>query len=286
MLPKLDDVTLLCIDTDHPAAGLHAVQLSQAQCQFGRTIFITSSEFVSQHAPPHPQTEFRTLHPPVETLTQAEIMMKRLVEFVSTSHVLIIQWDGYVLDGRRWSSDFLQFDYIGAVWPTGTPGLRVGNGGFSLRSRRLLEVLARPEMTCSDPEDNAICVRLRPELEKHGIKFADEQTASRFSFEALGADNPTFGFHGIFNFCRVVSPADLQFLLDQMPPRVLSCTSVPDLIKGYALRNRWREAEMVLRKLESQFDEQKVLEILSEIADHNLEHAKAAQAVIHAKAKQ
>src|SRR5690349_6482270 len=56
----------------------------------------------------------------------------------NTEHCLLIQWDGYVINPEAWSDEFLQYDYIGAPWDTNI----VGNGGFSLRSKRFCELTA------------------------------------------------------------------------------------------------------------------------------------------------
>ena len=56
--------------------------------------------------------------------------------------MLLIQWDGYVVNPEAWDPAFLGCDYLGAKWYWHDDGMRVGNGGFSLRSRRLLDALA------------------------------------------------------------------------------------------------------------------------------------------------
>ena len=85
-----------------------------------------------------------------------------LGHFIETEFALIVQDDGWVLSGRNWRSEFLQYDMIGAPdhlgvvrtatdmtfyrgfqWEhmIGKPGMRVDvvyNGGFSLRSKKLL----------------------------------------------------------------------------------------------------------------------------------------------------
>jgi pentatricopeptide repeat protein len=283
MPPKLDQVTLCCIDTDHPALGLRAIRLSQAQCQFARSVFMAPQDFISSQGAPSDPIDFLPIPAFTAAADYSRILTKELLSVFSTSHALVIEWDGYVLSGPCWEKGFLEFDYIGAVWPNGREGFRVGNGGFSLRSRRLLQILARPEIPCSVPDDRAIGVTLRPMLEKEGIRFADEATAHRFSFESGGLDQPTFGFHGAFNFCRVLPSDELQSVLEPLTPRVMSSAPAAHWIKGYAARGRWREALMVLRKMESLFDEPRVLEILSEIADHDIEKAKGARHVIHLK---
>lgn len=110
-------------------------------------------------------------------------------------HVLIVQHDGFVLSPAAWRPDFLDWDYVGAPWHDGA----VGNGGFSLRSRRLLDVLAdlAPEMDVVHPEDTILCRHYRPRLEKGGIRFAPTAVAAAFSVENRPwADS--FGYHGLW----------------------------------------------------------------------------------------
>ncbi len=124
-----------------------------------------------------------------------------LYKHVPTSHMLVFQWDGYVKNWKAWDHEWLRYDYIGATWWY-TDGMNVGNGGFSLRSRRLMEIVATdPAITVYHPEDVVICRRYRPYLERqHGIRFAPEEVARRFSIEGHKQANRThtteFGFHG------------------------------------------------------------------------------------------
>ena len=69
----------------------------------------------------------------------SHFLLEGLVDHVRTPHCLIVQWDGFVLDAGRWNPAFLDYDYIGAPWPQFHDGHDVGNGGFSLRSARLLQ---------------------------------------------------------------------------------------------------------------------------------------------------
>ena len=119
---------------------------------------------------------------------------------------------------------FFEYDYIGASWPRESAGRDVGNGGFSLRSKKLYQAILdlRQRYTletliqrltqneiCEDkfvghsiPEDNLICKIYRPTLEQqYGIRFAPAELADRFSIET-NAGSPwlgsSFGFHGHF----------------------------------------------------------------------------------------
>ena len=71
----------------------------------------------------------------------SRFVIKDLLRDIATDFVQIIQWDGYVINGPAWTNEFLDYDYIGARWWFRKHDRNVGNGGFSLRSRRLLEAL-------------------------------------------------------------------------------------------------------------------------------------------------
>jgi hypothetical protein len=129
----------------------------------------------------------------------SNFMLQGLLDYVTSSHALVIQWDGFVLDALRWDERFLSYDYIGAPWPQFRDGFDVGNGGFSIRSRRLMEACKDARFVSQHPEDVAICRTNRNLLEAKGIVFAERPLAERFSFERDHPSEPTFGFHGIFN---------------------------------------------------------------------------------------
>src|ERR1700751_652550 len=109
---------------------------------------------------------------------------------LQSDHFLLIQWDGHAVNADAWTDEFLAYDYIGAPWPQHPEECRVGNGGFSLRSKRLARYLAedpaRYSLWC--PEDDAICRRYRIELMDKGLRWAPEDLAYRFSVETPGRD--------------------------------------------------------------------------------------------------
>ena len=43
-------------------------------------------------------------------------MLRDLCQYVQSEFVLVIQWDGYVLNPDVWDDGFLEYDYIGACW--------------------------------------------------------------------------------------------------------------------------------------------------------------------------
>jgi hypothetical protein len=148
-------------------------------------------------------------------------MIKDLDQYIQTSHVLIVQWDGFITYPDLWQDRFLEFDYIGAPWPT-EEGLLVGNGGFSLRSKKLLSALQDPVIVAKHPEDQCICLENRTYLENtHGITFAPGQLAEQFAFELQKPGFDCFGFHAVCNLPIVLSTSDLMKLIQKLPPKLI-----------------------------------------------------------------
>jgi len=142
-------------------------------------------------------------------------MLKLLADFIHTDFVITIHDDGYGRNGDRWINDFLSYDYIGAPWPSEWElgGYRVGNGGFSLRSRQLIELCRDgPEVDAKVPEDVHICRNHRTFFDQHKCFFAPVELAIEFSIEYGLSEYPgrtgssSFGFHGKHNLNQAFSP--------------------------------------------------------------------------------
>lgn len=163
----------------------------------------------------HPEVEY--VHFPYEInnlLDWNVFMIKHLYKFCPTNILLNIHDDGFVINPGAWTDEFLEYDYIGALWPIGlhypivTPQDRCGNGGFSLRSKRFLEIASNYCPVYSYPmEDRTICGLHRNIFLNHGIKYAPDNLAAQFSIEdatipeAVGQNQndrfslKSFGFH-------------------------------------------------------------------------------------------
>lgn len=146
-----------------------------------------------------------------------EIMLKGVVEHLNTDHALYVQWDGLANRKDLWSDDFLNYDWIGAPWPWEPEGRNVGNGGFSLRSKKLLELCQDPHIQLTEErnfiaEDANICIDYRPWFEERGVKYAPTAIAEKFSFE-LGQVRNSFGFHGVWNLITYLDQTDLDYIV-------------------------------------------------------------------------
>lgn len=192
---SLPQVTLCAVASKDPVPALAALERSRAMIDFGDVLLITARVI---NVPDDCRLEVIQEFASIEGYSR--FILKELYRYINTDYVLIVQWDGFVLDPRRWDTAFLEYDYIGAPWPQYESSARVGNGGFSLRSRRLLAVTAGEDVPFFHPEDVAICRNSRRLLEdQHAIRFAPPEVAERFAFER-GPPGRTFGFHGSFNF--------------------------------------------------------------------------------------
>ena len=202
-MPKLElnSVTLCAATSVNIEATMEALRSSLDQVSFADCILFTDR--------PVSQTHSAIRVVPIEQMRSSreysQFLLTRLVDHLTTEHCLVVQWDGFVVDAGQWEEHFLDFDFIGAPWPQFDDGHDVGNGGFSLRSRKLLEACRDRRFEIGHPEDIAICRTNRPFLEEaYGIRFAERATAARFAFERGKAQGPSFGFHGIFNLIPIL----------------------------------------------------------------------------------
>ena len=203
--------TLACVDCRNHELAIVALRRSMAQCRFERVQFFTDRRF----ALPGIET---VVIPDIGSIADySRFMVKELGSRIETEFALVVQYDGYVLSGRRWRAEFLDYDYLGAPWSRGG----VGNGGFSLRSKKLMQALRDPRIAELVPEDVAICETYRGLLEsEYGIRFAPVGIAGKFSFETLPPPEPTLGFHGIAHQVRLINMTEAEIAAYRPAPMV------------------------------------------------------------------
>ena len=180
--------------------------------RFDEVKFLTSA-----HLPNVQDLRVQPVAPIQSVDDYSDFIIYELHKFIESRHCLIVQWDGFVINERLWTDEFLTYDYIGAPFTPrpDDPGYAadeqgqfyaVGNGGFSLRSKALLQAptdlqLRRPAWSGSKNEDGFFCVENRRRLEAEGFRWAPESLAARFSNECGVLDRRflrrSFGFHGL-----------------------------------------------------------------------------------------
>jgi len=202
------NVTLIAVDcTTRIKETIKALQTCKEKIDFEKVVLLTNRK-------PRNLPDFITYKriKAIENIDKySEFMFLELYKYFDTSHCLTVQDHAYILHPEVWENEWLKYDYIGAPWlyqqnsyiaNTGEHA-RVGNGGFSLRSKRLCELPSKMGWELRQDqgffnEDGNICCYWRKEMLEHGINYAPVEVAARFSYENLMGENygvKPFGFH-------------------------------------------------------------------------------------------
>jgi len=208
---KLPNVSLLAIahkkDVDQTQISM---KISSENIKFGAVKLLTSA----QPKIKYPDIEYVPIKP-MNLEEFNKTMIEDLHKHFETTHCLFVQADSFVVNYKLWKDEFLKYDYIGAPWSDelvinenlvlNVKKNPVGNGGFSLRSRKLLQTTAKIDYDSLKfplkSEDVVVCHYLYDKMIEEGIKFAPPKLASQFSIENVnnlyGQNlDSVFGFHG------------------------------------------------------------------------------------------
>ena len=225
----LPNVTLLAVTSVEIEEHQMSLKISSQNIEFGAVKLLSSSLPEKKYS----DIEYVSVTPMGRSANN-RFLMGDLHKYFETSHCLYVEADSFVVNANLWKEEFLEFDYIGAPWPNKielNPNLKkgeefaynpnilepvnenlilnmkencVGNGGFSLRSRKLLKTVAKINYdSLKFPilnEDLIICHYLYKEMIDKGISFAPPELAAQFSIEnphhLYGQNaNSVFGFH-------------------------------------------------------------------------------------------
>lgn len=216
----LRKVTLICADGADVNRVIHAANISCRDIEFGAVKILSHL----------PSDDLRVIKikPLLSSKDYSQFVLKEMVNYVDTEYMMIFQHDGFPINAKAWSEDFLKYDMVGASWKF-RPEKRTANGGFSLRSTKMMELIADDDsiflqndgIIKNFAEDHVLFYIYREYLENHhGIKIAPEEVCDRFSIEAWGvSDNKykgSFGFHG---FNTDFSEANLPYIPYKLPNR-------------------------------------------------------------------
>jgi hypothetical protein len=200
-------ITLCAIDSLFADYSAQAIETSSKYMDFDNIILFSDKKVSGIHK--------SIIIDPIKSLEDYNnFLIRHLNNYIQTEFVLIVQWDGFIINPQAWTNEFFDYDYIGARWPQYNDEHSVGNGGFSLRSKRLLEALQKLNIAdaSNTPEDELICRTLRIDLERsYKILFANKNVADKFSYEQIKPSGETFGFHGFWN---MVDHIDEEYAFD------------------------------------------------------------------------
>jgi len=193
-MKNLKDVTLVIADTYNYGSAVASLKKSMAQCNFGRVIFFTNIpiKLAGIDIIQIPELKGKDAY--------SYFILKEAYKYITTNYVIVSQHDSWVLDGEQFDNRLYNVDYAGALWLE-NDGLANGNGGFSWRSRMLMETVANDElMIVTAPEDVQLCRTYRRYFEKkYGLVWASDEICEQFSFELRIPNRKTFGFHSYFH---------------------------------------------------------------------------------------
>jgi hypothetical protein len=207
---ELENVTLVSMSSVNLDLTIKAIEKSCSGIKYGSVKLIT-------HEKPKKLPDFIEFCQ-IEKINSVDEysyhMIYDLGKYIETDFALVIQYDGYVISPESWREDFLKYDYIGAPFDLPKDDFsyrdvygkifRVGNGGFSIRSKKLIDLpnvlnLEWRSFHGFYNEDGFICAMYRHIYEENGCKIAPLEVAKYFSHEnyipEISGIIP-FGFHG------------------------------------------------------------------------------------------
>ena len=207
---KLPNVTLAAVSSVNIYETVKALKYSMKGIDFGQVVLIT-------HKKPFALPKGIT-YKHCEKISDIDrfnyMMVYELAPYIDTDYMLLVHYDGFVVNPESWRDEFLEYDYIGSPWPMPTKEhcsyydeegnvVRVGNS-VSLRSKRLLEYPAvnnlewRRTPNGDYNEDIFLCAMNKCRMEKDGFHFAPIEVARLFgrehTMEETTGTNP-FIFH-------------------------------------------------------------------------------------------
>lgn len=202
MKKQLPSVTLICIDCVNAQRAIAVLEKCQEHFDFGAVKFLTSIPCDYKYA--------IKIKPLNSLIAYSIFMLTKLHEYIETEMLLLVQRDGFIINPSAWDDNFLKYDYISPLF---VQYPLTGSGGFSLRSKRLMEETARLtpqwdwtqkqadiiQQTQNYYEDGVIC--LSGKYSKFNI--APPEEAAKFA--QGGNPDPRyyqpypFGFHGVLN---------------------------------------------------------------------------------------
>ena len=186
---KLNNVSLVIIDDVDVNRVLDVLDVCNYYIDFYDIFYFTSLDVKNEYV--------KRIDYKIDDLYKySNFLLKDVTQYIKSEYILVVQWDGFVLNPSAWNHNFLNYDYIGAPWKL--DHRIVGNGGFSLRSFKLIDILSNllHNIEIKNGEDFIICGQMREILEnRFKIKFPSIELAKTFSVEDDMLWSGEFGFH-------------------------------------------------------------------------------------------
>ena len=200
MKTNLNKITAVCID------GRELSPETKERYKLIMTYMLSKVDFYEMKFfgttdPEVPGVNFTQISP-IDIGGYSRFCIFELTKAVDSEYCLIFQDDGFIVNPELWEDSFYNYDWIGSPWPLymewPKEGYQVGNGGFSLRSKKLLQWTSTLTDWAGQNEDAFIVSGKKEELENQGLKIAPVEVATRFSVE--NEMTREHGLHNVFGF--------------------------------------------------------------------------------------
>lgn len=179
-------------------------------------------------------------------LEYCDFCLKSMHNYINTDFVLIAHYDGIATNPNAWTDEYFEYDYVGSLSHPEFPPMKGSlqasghyqefenadwftcGGGLSLRSRRLLKILAEDPAiktlnytpnnnTPFISEDAVITLLNREYLETaYNIRFAPAHISLKFCAEVLTGYTSALGFHGWYNAPLYLSESECLFYFEHL----------------------------------------------------------------------
>lgn len=203
-MKSLPDVTLISYDGNPVDRTVRVLNHCLSLFKFGAVKFWTDKPEDARSIA-NKQIEIITV--PKATKISCGNWLVNGIDF-KTSHCLLVNWDGWIINPGVWDDSWLQYDYIGCPWPSEWIGNyilgpnRVGGEGFSLQSKKFIDAcrMASNFFREDIATDVWKCQHMYWAFTNIGIKYAPVEVAGKFGWECpieeRTANDHSFGFHG------------------------------------------------------------------------------------------
>jgi hypothetical protein len=204
---KIHGVTLVSV-SNKISETLASMMLSLQQAEFDEVKFLTHKKIEGWPK----EIQFVEIPEIDNYYKYNDFVFRDLGDFINTPFALVVQDDSHILSANLWDEEWKTWDWIGSPWPirensfiaNNGERVRVGNGGFSLRSVRMMQLPKKLSLPLTQEqgyahEDGNYCCYYRKEFLYQGIKYAPVEVAAKFAFENYVGENLQikgfFGFH-------------------------------------------------------------------------------------------
>jgi len=228
---QLKDTTLICVDCRDLTRTVPVMQRCEELVDFGAVKLLTHLTTDYPH-----KVEIGNISSHV---MYSIFMLKEIYKYVDTKYMLVVQSDGFILNPHSWDDEWKEYDYIGPLFNQWD---KVGNGGFSFRSKALMEYMSslfptwditerganelQKNMSCY--EDGAISLNYKELLDINGFKIAPLDVAGKFA--QGGNPNPDYHYEYPFGFHGSWKTVDLQTGFVEKGVRPDDDVMIPDIL--------------------------------------------------------